>query len=189
MKVLKYFVIAPLRLVRTRETLGYVKEGATVLDMGCGDGYLLRKLSKKIRSGTGIDERITPGKDGNIIFRKFSIKRKIPFRNSTFDVVTMTAFIEHLDNPEKVLRDVNRVLKKGGLCIITTPTRRAKPLWELLVKMGLSDEEADEEGIEAHKNYFSPDSLRTILEKSNFRQIHAKKFEFGMNYMVIGQKK
>lgn len=188
MKVLKYLVIAPLRFARVRKTLKYIRAGSKVLDIGCGDGYLLMKLKGKIKSGVGLDERAGPQKFDNVEIKKFSVKEKLPFRKASFDAVTMTALIEHLDNPDKVLGEVNRVLKTGGICIITTPTQKAKPVWEFLVRLGLSDEEADEEGVHAHKRYFTPRSLKRMLENAKFEQISSSYFEFGMNYIVVAGK-
>lgn len=188
MKVLKGLVIKPLRFIRVRKALRYIPKKARVLDVGCGDGYLLMKIRDRIEFGIGVDERVRSQKTGNIEIKKISVKDKLPFQDSFFDVATMTAFIEHVDEPDKILKDMNRVLKKNGLCIITTPTRKARPIWEFLVRVGLSDEEADEEGVHAHKRYFTPNDLKSLLEKANFRQIFSSEFEFGMNYIAVGKK-
>ena len=43
------------------------------------------------------------------------------YKDKSFDVVTATEVIEHLENPRLFLRDINRVLKPGGLCVLSTP--------------------------------------------------------------------
>jgi SAM-dependent methyltransferase len=48
-------------------------------------------------------------------------KEKIPFKNEIFDTVIAADIIEHLENPSLLLRECNRVLKKDGKFIISTP--------------------------------------------------------------------
>jgi len=45
----------------------------------------------------------------------------IPIKNETFDIAVMAEIIEHLENPEKVLIEINRILKKQGCLILTIP--------------------------------------------------------------------
>lgn len=50
----------------------------------------------------------------------------LPFKAECFDAVTMAAVIEHLEDPVKALIDAKRVLKPGGIVVITAP----HPFWE-----------------------------------------------------------
>src|SRR3989338_7080057 len=132
------FFVKFFRVIRNKKVAEYVPSGAAMLDVGCGsDYYLLRAVKDKIKSGIGIDIAVNDRKDGNITIRRARVDEKLPFTSGTFDVATMIAFIEHLEKPEKVLSEVDRVLKKDGTIIITTPMGRAKPFWETLVKLGL----------------------------------------------------
>lgn len=45
----------------------------------------------------------------------------LPYRNNFFDTVMMSDVIEHLENPSRVLRESNRVLRDGGRLIVSTP--------------------------------------------------------------------
>ena len=45
----------------------------------------------------------------------------LPYGDATFDVVTATEVIEHLEDFREVLREIYRVLKPGGVCILSTP--------------------------------------------------------------------
>jgi len=96
----------------------------------------------------------------------------------------MVAFIEHIQYPKEIMKECKRVLKKDGRMIITTPMPAARRWWELLVKTGMTDEE----GIENHVHYFTPDELKELLTKSGFKIEYAKNFEFGMNFIIIGKK-
>lgn len=180
------FFVKFFRVIRNKKVMKHVPNGADMLDIGCGDDfYLLTSLQRKIKTGVGVDIAVKDTKSGNITIKKVRIGQKLPFKDMSFNVVTMIAFIEHLERPEKVLADCRRVLRKNGLIIITTPMGRAKPFWELLVNLHLTEEKTTED----HKQYFSQDGVEKLLKKSGFDVIVSKKFELGMNYIAVGRKK
>ncbi|MFA4820546.1 MAG: methyltransferase domain-containing protein [Candidatus Aenigmatarchaeota archaeon] len=180
------FFVKFFRVIRNQKVMKYVPEGSSVLDIGCGDDfYLLSGLQRKIKSGMGVDIAVKNAKSDNIIIKKIRIGQKLPFKDASFDVVTMIAFIEHLEKPEKVLTDCRRVLRKGGVIIITTPMARAKPFWEFLVNLGLTEEKNTED----HKQYFSQEKVEKLLKTNGFDITVSKKFELGMNYIAVGRKK
>jgi len=94
--------------------------GKKLLDVGCGspancvkEGSFLRYLGY----GQGIDI-----KPCNIEFDfKIGDMEDIPFEGKKFDVVTAIEVIEHVNNREKALEEVYRVLKDDGIFVMTTP--------------------------------------------------------------------
>lgn len=101
-----------------------------ILDIGCGSGTLLKKLSKIVKPGVelfGLDisERLCE------ITRKNNPQAKIicgdaealPFNDSQFDFVFMTEALEHMLNYNQALSEVRRVLRQGGIFIVTVPNR------------------------------------------------------------------
>lgn len=98
-----------------------------VLDAACGSGYGSYMLSKTAKSVYGVDisnnalEMATKMYNAkNIIYSKGDI-RKLDFKNNTFDVVVSFETIEHILQGPEFLRECHRVLKPGGLLIISTP--------------------------------------------------------------------
>jgi len=96
-----------------------------LLDLGCDDGVLTKKLAKKI--GTNkmygvdvVDERIKLAKRNKIIVKKFDLNEQFDFEDNFFDVIHANQVIEHLFNTDNFLYEVNRVLKKDGYAIIST---------------------------------------------------------------------
>lgn len=183
--LIKDLVINIPRNIRNKKVLKYIPKNSSVLDIGCGKtNYLLLSIKSKIKSGYGVDINIKNKKTGNIQTAKLSVFDKLPFPDGMFNVASMIAFIEHIDKPDKIVRECNRVLTKGGRLIITTPTRRAKPFWEILVRMGLTDEP----GIESHKHYFTLGELSSLLENNGFKVLESQRFEFGINSFIVGEK-
>lgn len=105
--------------------------------MGCGDGWIIytlrSELDKKYRlEFTGID---ISGLDIDFAQRQkeyFEYKncnfqvmdtQNLEFGEQEFDIVISSELIEHIPEPDKVIRQVYRVLKKGGLFILTTPNK------------------------------------------------------------------
>jgi SAM-dependent methyltransferase len=94
----------------------------SVLDIGCGvmpyKEYL--KGNSKVTSYIGVD--LKPTEYHNMVMPDiFWDGKKIPFEDSTFDWVIATEFLEHYDDTLSVLKEINRVLKNGGVLFFTVP--------------------------------------------------------------------
>jgi 2-polyprenyl-3-methyl-5-hydroxy-6-metoxy-1,4-benzoquinol methylase len=125
-----------LRVVYGRLLAGIRLKKVKFLDVGCGLGYSSKEASVKGAKVTGIDI-------GNKLIEKSKIKvpkakfivasaSKLPFNNDTFDIVLCTEVIEHVNNQKKTIEEILRVLKNGGLLVITSPNRLYRPLFILL---------------------------------------------------------
>ncbi|HLC48664.1 MAG TPA: class I SAM-dependent methyltransferase [Candidatus Norongarragalinales archaeon] len=85
-----------------------------LLDVGGGNGILGTKLPKGI-------EYI------NLDWSKYATikcdlnKGKIPFKSRSFDIVICSEVLEHLFNSRAILKEIKRVVKKGGIVIFTMP--------------------------------------------------------------------
>ena len=58
----------------------------------------------------------------NVEFREATVP-PLPFENETFDCVVSFQVIEHIADDKEFVREVHRVLRKGGRFIVTTPNR------------------------------------------------------------------
>jgi len=100
-------------------TAKYLKDMLNILDIGCGDGLFLIKNSNKFKNGYGIDssrnmikcanKNLEKSKKKNIKFKIASAYR-LPFKNSTFDIVMCR-------QAPYGAKEVYRVLKQNGVFI------------------------------------------------------------------------
>jgi SAM-dependent methyltransferase len=103
--------------------------GRRVLDAGCGAGYGAAELSLAAASVLGIDsseEAINYARQqygaGNLHFLVASAAQ-IPVRPQEFDLITAFELIEHLEDWRAFLCEMRRLLRPGGLFIVSTPNR------------------------------------------------------------------
>jgi len=102
-----------------------------VLDVACGVGYgseILREAGAAKVIGVDLAfEAIAPnGNERKALFANGDAC-KLPFAAQTFDVVVSFETIEHVPEPEKLLQEIARVLKPGGLCVCSSPNRDFQP--------------------------------------------------------------
>jgi len=107
-----YFL--PKKLLREKIRAAAPRAHGTVLDIGCGDRpyrFLFRHVHRYV--GMDLNARRRPDVVGSA--------EHLPFRAQAADTVLCTEVLEHCAEPEKVLREIRRVLRPGGTLILTTP--------------------------------------------------------------------
>ncbi len=82
---------------------------------------------------------------------------EIPFESDQFDSVIAGELIEHLEHPDRFVKEACRVLKKGGIVILTTPNRES-----LINRLTRNYHTA------IHLSLFNRKELVGLLEKSGF---------------------
>jgi len=160
---------------------------ATLLDIGCGVNYsFLREVDPFIKEGYGIDFKVPNIADGKIKIIKAKLIGNLPFNDNTFDFVTMLAVLEHLEFPEKIMKEIERILKPKGTLIITVPSKYSKPILELFackLKIVSIVEVKD------HKLYYNYIDLKKIFKKTDYLKIYKHEyFEFFMNNFCVVRK-
>ncbi len=85
-----------------------------VLDVGCGDKPY-RKLFAHVDVYIGIE--ISPNGASDLVANALSL----PFRDNSFDTILCNEVLEHVPEPKLLMSEAFRVLKSGGVLILTTP--------------------------------------------------------------------
>lgn len=105
--------IKTINTLLKKSNLKEIDKESNLLDVGSGDGSLLKYLNSKNISCKGCDIN-----DADLE------KDRIPFEDSTFSHVLLYAVIEHINNTNHLIEEIRRVLKKDGNLIIITPNFR-----------------------------------------------------------------
>lgn len=156
------------------------KNSGRILDIGCATGMFLELASEKGWESYGLDVgeyaiELAKKKFGNNIYKGTLEQAK--YDNDYFDVITMFDVIEHMRNPSDSLRETNRILKKDGLLVITTPN-----ITSFACKFyGKNWPYFDLE----HLYYFSPDTLKRMLNSSGFEVSEIAPTRKALNMLYI----
>lgn len=154
-------------------------KGKKFLEVGCGLGYFSNIAFKSGAMVTGIDigpnlvkinKKLTP--KGTF---KVASASNLPFKDNSFDIVLSTEVIEHVANQKKALSEMSRVVKKGGILVLTTPNKMYKPLFDLLSLMNIRPYH----GIE---NWFYKGEIEHFMISKKMKIINNFYFNFFINY-------
>ena len=147
--------------------------GKAVLDLGCAGGFMAEALAAKGAHVTGIDPaaqaieaaRAHATLSGHDIKYDVGVGESLPYADGAFDFVVCVDVLEHVQDLDQVLREVERVLRPGGLFLFDTINRNpiarlatvtvAEDILGLLPK-GTHDPEM----------FIKPSELRTALNQA-----------------------
>ncbi len=151
-----------------------------LLDVGCATGVFLDVCLQKGFHTYGVELSEKAIKQANKKHNIFhGVLEDAKFEDSFFDVVTMFDIIEHVLDPAKTIKEINRILKPGGFVVFTTPNisswhaKVMRKKWGLITPL-------------EHLSYFSPKTIRLILEKNGFSIVKIRKNTkvFTLNYLI-----
>jgi SAM-dependent methyltransferase len=170
---------------RIAKATPYVEPGARVLDVGSADGAMFRRLERTIGEGVGIDsglERDVSGPNWRLV--KGWFPDDLPSLEP-FDVITMLAVLEHIppDEQPELARNCARLLRPGGLLVITVPSTRVDAIVDALVRLRLMRAVA----IEQHWG-FDPATTPDVFAPAGLHTVDAKRFQLGLNNLFVLRK-
>jgi 2-polyprenyl-6-hydroxyphenyl methylase/3-demethylubiquinone-9 3-methyltransferase len=104
-------------------------EALRVLDVGCGGGFLSNRLAREGHAVTGVDRSASSlhvarryDATGRVAY-SVADALALPFADGAFDVVAAMDFLEHVEQPARVVAEAARVLAPGGLFFFHTFNR------------------------------------------------------------------
>lgn len=136
-----------------------------VLDIGCGIGDLLDYKPTTI------------GVDINPLLVEHCIKRghrvlnmsddQLPFKRETFSSAFLDNVLEHIEKPERLIREIHRVLDEGGVLIVGVPCEK-----------GYSSDPD-------HKIFYEKSNLRDVFESRGFAEMSTRIMP--LNIPILGR--
>lgn len=135
-----------------RAEVGQIK----ILDVGCGTGANLELLSE-FGEAEGVDvssEALSFCQKRGLLKVKEGAAEALPYADNSFDLVTGLDVVEHLDNDLAGLKEMRRVLRRGGRTLVFVPAFMF--LW------GVQDD------ISNHRRRYTLDELRRVVREAGF---------------------
>jgi SAM-dependent methyltransferase len=151
-----------------------LKDGGTVLDVGCGDGHFLYLCSQQglicygVEASRALSSYASHKTGAQVVQGHYNIDM---FGEGYFDAITFIQVLEHILTPIDALEAARHHLRPNGILVIEIPSvqsphflayqwtgikRFVKPPWGV---------------IHTHYGYYTPRSLMTLTEKCGFRRV------------------
>ena len=158
------FTQYPDKLARYLSSRYELPKGSKILDLGCGRGEFLRGFIRCGLKGYGVDQStvarsVCPGAE---ILQSDLEDEVLPYNDNYFDVIYSKSVLEHFYYPEKLVMEIYRIVKPGGLVITMVPD------WESVYKTFYKDY--------THRTPFTANSLKDIFLINGFDDVKVEKF-------------
>src|ERR1700694_5527410 len=151
---------------RFRAAFPHIRKGARVCDLGCGlDAAFQDYAAERIAHGVGVDDQVQDGAGGRWQRVRADIRAALPLESAQFDHVVMLAVLEHLAEPEPVLREAYRILAPGGSLILTWPSAMVDPILKVLHGLRFVSDEMESD---QHQKRMPPAAVQQMLHRIGF---------------------
>lgn len=159
-----------LALFRYRDAIHYIPNGKA-LDIGCGNGKFIRSMNSLGWKFEGVEFNPIAVKACRAVGLKVfhGDLETAAFEDNSFDLVSARHLVEHVPDPNNLICEIARILKKGGRLVIRTPNSQA-----LGRKWFGSHWSANE--VPRHLVLFSPANLHMLAERHGLQLITERLF-------------
>ncbi|MGQ0643661.1 MAG: methyltransferase domain-containing protein [Gemmatimonadaceae bacterium] len=108
----------------------YISSSSKLLDLGAGEGFFAKLIGDRVKQTLGVHPRsvVTACDVAPENFRYHEVECDripddgvLPYKDGTFDVVCCLEVVEHVEDQFELCRQIMRVLRPGGLAVLTTP--------------------------------------------------------------------
>ncbi|HZU29389.1 MAG TPA: class I SAM-dependent methyltransferase [Bryobacteraceae bacterium] len=144
--------------------------GRRVLDLGCAGGYLSRLLAERGYSVTAVDVPGSPppALPSSVSYLEADLDQGLPRVEDHFDFVICADLLEHLRNPDRLLRDIREQMKPGGMLVGSLPNS-GNIYFRLNVLFGRFP--MDDRGLfdRTHVHFYMWRGWNELLERNGFR--------------------
>lgn len=123
----------------------YKLENPSILEVGCGDGYVLKEINNKIKTtnliGVDVNQKWLDSAKSRLnekVKLIYGFAEELPFESNSIDIIVCTEVLEHVIDPEIVLQELKRVIKPNCPIIVSIPNEKLiNQLKDILAKIGL----------------------------------------------------
>ena len=185
-------MLADFRAQRANKLIPAHLRKGRILDIGCGSyPYFLAHTS--FEEKFAIDKIPLPQQTAaDLKIESFTLdleqEPKLPFEDNFFESVTLLAVVEHLDPSlmAMLFKEIYRVLKPGGMVILTTPAAWSDGLLKFMARISL----VSAEEIHEHAYAYTLPLLGWYFGQAGFEMTKTKfgYFEFMLNMWATAQK-
>jgi methionine biosynthesis protein MetW len=171
----------PIIQSRNRVVMELVPNGARCLDVGCGAGGLAPLLGRKARFIAGIDLSLSlaaaaAGRGMKTICADFD-EGELPLADSAFDSVVCCDVLEHVFDPVAFVRRIVRVLRPGGVLVVSVPNIRYWPRVRSLIRGYFPRTTGDPNGYDGgHLHYFASRNVAEVFGLAGLELLHVTGF-------------
>ena len=153
-----------------------VKPGATVLDVGCGQGYVAEEMAKRADRVVGVDQFIRDRSDNpKVEYQKWNVDSgEFPVDVSQFDQIFILDVIEHLKDPEQFLETLRTAALHKRPEIILTTANVAFFVTRFMLLLGNFN--YGRKGIldRTHTRLFTFNSLRELFQQTGYEVLELR---------------
>lgn len=170
---------------RIRKASAHIPPGSRLLDVGCGDGALFRRLGSRLREGFGVDPALERRHEWDRFRLEPGTLRGLSRDMGLFDVITLLAVLEHVaeDQIGAFAAGCAGWLRPGGRLIVTVPSPRVDVILAGLRRLGLV------EGIRLEEHHgFDPGRTRALFEEAGLELRRHGRFQLGLNHLFVFEK-
>lgn len=160
LKMLHEKIILKKEIFNVKKIIG--NGNFTLLDVGCGTGWITKIWSDHGFEVTGLEPSEVRGKiaEENYGIRIISDYLENLDTSKKYNIVILRQVVEHLEDPQKMLAKALSLLYSGGVLLLITPNIQCIGRYIFDTKWSWI--------LPYHCNFFSPKSLRTIVQKAGF---------------------
>ena len=167
-------------VLRTDRRVQFIKPepaNMKILDIGCGPGEHIKAWLKnnEVHGVDIVDEYLNSSEKNGYFIHKCNCEEcDLPFHDECFDIVVCTDVFEHLFNPQKVIENIHRVTKIGGLLLASVPNHFHLQQCVSMVKgngiiLKWSSHQRFDVWDYFHIRFFTSRSFEKFIEKADFR--------------------
>ena len=142
-----------------------------ILEIGCGRGFLTKRIQEISPHTYGID--VNPAAIALGVAENLSVmdSQNLDFEDSSFDKVYSYHTIEHVSEPQKMFKEIERVLRPGGKVLLVYPAEPIRGMFSMVAALIIFKNPFRAREIHLHK--FNPKKIQDMLRDSKLEYVES----------------